>query len=157
MATLTFHAPLLRAIADRMALPPIAESARAAGIIGVYRFSVHYFDGRAHDSVATLRHVSTGAWIEVHYDHQPQKPVITPIPLDRYQLLVKAFVRLQFDKMSDQDNLSSYDSTDLWLVERAAGTFVHSVILAPALATGVHNGLANAVRHALPEALEMVK
>jgi len=53
--------------------------------------------------------------------------------------------------------LPAYNLTDLWLIERAAGTFAHSVILAPELARDEYSKLVNAVKNGLPEALRVVK
>jgi hypothetical protein len=43
------------------------------------------------------------------------------------------------------------------LVERAAGTFIHSVVVAPDTAVDHHARLVNAVKNGLPEALRLVK
>ena len=85
------------------------------------------------------------------------KPITHPIEDARYQEFVKAVMGLHFDKLPDQPDLPAYNSTDLWLIERAAGTFSHSVILAPELARDEFSKLVNAVRNGLPEALRQVK
>jgi hypothetical protein len=46
---------------------------------------------------------------------------------------------------------------DLWLLERAAGSFNHSVVIAPALAQGAYNTLAACVKTYIPEALREVR
>ena len=65
---LGFQAPLLRAIADQLQLPPVAEIARQPGAHEVCRITVQYFDGRACNSVATLRGLpGSGNTLEVVY------------------------------------------------------------------------------------------
>ncbi len=64
---------------------------------------------------------------------------------------------VSFDHLPDQPDLPGYDATDLWLVERAAGTFAHSVIVAPDLARDQYARLVNAVKHGLPAVLRQVK
>ncbi len=156
---LGFQAPLLRGIANQLQLKPIAEIARDPGVEEVYRITVQYYDGRACHSVATLRASQTGGiTLETVYQRAlNRQPIAHSIEAVRYDEFIKAVRSLSFDRMRDQSNLPAYNSTDLWLVERAAGTFYHSVILAPELALDAYSGLSNAVKHGLPEALRIVK
>lgn len=159
---LGFQAPLLRAIADQLGLKPVTEIARAPGVQEVYRITVQYFDGRACNSVATLRRQTGGVVIETAYQRALARKRIThTVNEERYREFAQAVKSLHFDRMRDQPNLPAYNTTDLWLFERAAGTFTHSVILAPELAppltTDTYGRLVNAVRNGLPEALRMVK
>lgn len=156
---LGFQAPLLRAIADQLGLKAIGEIAKLPGVTGVYRITVQYFDGRAFNSVATVRASQTGEIVlEVVYQRlQALKPIAHRIDDARYEIFVQAVKSLRFDHMRDQPDLPDYNSTDLWLVERAAGTFYHSVILAPDLALDDYGRLVNAVRNGLSEALRIVK
>ncbi len=156
---LGFQAPLLRSVADQLKLPSVKTLARQPGIHELYRITVHYFDGRACNSVATLRRASVeGLVLETVYQHAlGEQPLVHQIDEVRFEALVKAIKGLRFDKLADQPNLPDHHTTDLWLVERAAGTFVHSVILAPEIALDQYNALANAIKHGLPEALRVVK
>jgi hypothetical protein len=45
---------------------------------------------------------------------------------------------------------------DFWMIERASGSFVRGVIVAPQTAQGAHAKLVEAIRTYLPEALRMV-
>jgi hypothetical protein len=156
---LGFQAPLLRSVADQLKLPSVKVIAQQPGVQEVYRITVHYFDGRACNSVATLRRSSTvGIRLETVYQHAlGEQPLVHQIEDLRFEAFVKAVKGLRFDKLPDQPNLPDHHSTDLWLIERAAGTFAHSVILAPELARDDYSMLANAVKHGLPEALRVVK
>mgnify|MGYP003525698840 CR=1 FL=1 len=156
---LGFQPPLLRSVAAQLQLPLITELARQPGIDEIYRITIHYFDGRACNSVATLRAShATGILLETAYqralNRQPLRHTIDEL---RYAEFVRALKSLSFDRMSDQPNLPAYNSTDLWMIERAAGTFSHGVILAPEIAREGYGRLANAVKHGLPEALRQVR
>lgn len=156
---LGFHSPLLRGIAEQLQLPSVRELARQPGSHEIYRITIHYFDGRACNSVSTLRRVPPGNFVlETAYQRAlGNKSLAHTIERERYADFVKALNSLNFDHMGDQSNLPGYNSTDLWMVERAAGTFSHSVILAPDLARDSFARLANAVKNGLPEVLRMVK
>ncbi len=156
---LGFQAPLLRSVLAACKQPPIRDLAQQPGIQVVYRITIHRFDRRASDSVSTLRTSTTeGAVLETVYQ---RTPLLNPIwhviePAD-YDEFVKAIAGIGFDKLRDQSGLPDYDATDLWLVERAAGMFVHSVIVAPDLARDQHARLVNAIKHGLPPVLRQVK
>jgi hypothetical protein len=157
-SNLSFHAPLLRTVAEGLKLLSIAKIAAQPGVREVYRITVHFFDGRACNSVATLRRSFDGSVLEVVYQQAlGHKPIQHRISDERYDEFFKALKSLDFDKMRDQPNLPEHNTTDLWLIERAAGTFRHSVILAPELAQEDYARLANSVRNGLPEALRQVK
>jgi hypothetical protein len=132
--------------------------ARRPGMQAVYRITIHYFDGRASNSVGTLyRTTADGVRLELRFQRAlGGKPLSPPVSLVAYETFVKALQSIGFDHMDDQPNLPNYNMTDVWLIERAAGTFAHSVIVAPEFATDAHAWLVNAVKNGLPEALRIV-
>lgn len=152
------HAPTLRAIIEHAGVEPLADIAARPGVRAVYRLTAHYHDGRARDSVSTLvyrtgRGVQLETVIRVTFGG---KPLVHPIPLGRYERLVAALHAVRFDDLADQPGLPPYGA-DLWLLERAAGSFSKSLILAPDRAEGAHLALVNALRTDLPEALREVR
>lgn len=155
---LGYHLPTLRGVAEHLHLERVTQLARRPGMQAVYRITVHYFDGRASDSAATLyRTTADGVRFELRFQRAlGGKPLSSPVSLDTYETFIKALQSIGFDHMDDQPNLPAYNMTDVWLIERGAGTFVHSVIVAPELASGAHARLVNAVRNGLPEALRMM-
>jgi hypothetical protein len=147
----------LREIADQTGLSPLKHIARQPGLKAAYRVTVRYPDRRAHNSVATLRYSSVESiGLEVVYQqlfrHKPLAYEVSPI---RYQAFVAAFQKAGFDHLPDQPKVPFY-GVDLWLVERAAGTFIKSVILAPQKADEPHLAIVNAVRDYLPEAVREI-
>jgi hypothetical protein len=150
-----YQAYLLRVIADELGLKPAEEIARQPGMRAVYRLTIRYHDSRSYDSVATVsRYVTNSPQLEITYrglfDH---KPLVLAIEQARFDAFTGALLKLRFDHLPDQPNIPTY-GVDLWMIERAAGGFSRSVILAPKLAQGVYNDLIAAVRKHLPEAVK---
>ncbi len=158
MPALSFHAPLLRAIAEALHLPPVTKLAKGAGVRAIYRVTISYYDGRACNSVATLIAGIGAPRLEVAYQKAlGENPLIKIIDADAFTHLEKALLHAKFDHMPDQPNLPDYNSVDLWMIERAAGTFTRSVIVAPASAADyAQAAIIAAVRDYLPEALREI-
>ena len=78
-----------------------------------------------------------------------------PVTLERYMTLLSALRRAGFDALDDQPDVP-YFGVDLWLVERASGSFYHDVVLQPESAAGLHGEIAGAIRTQLREALRPV-
>jgi hypothetical protein len=153
------QAPALRAFAERVGVATINALARQPGAAAVFRVTVHYHDRRAQDSIATLKKGVSGVTLELVYDRAlNQKPLVYTIPPERYDIFFRAVLSLGFDKLTDQPAIPPHDVTDVWLAERAAGTFAHSLLVAPELAQdGAHARLINAIRNGMPEMLRVVK
>jgi hypothetical protein len=151
----------LREIAEQTGLKPLSQIAGQPGVQAVYRVTVCYGDGRAPDSVATLvQQRATDPELAVVYqglfDH---RPLTHPIDSRRYQAWVLALQKARFDRLADQPNIPFY-GIDLWLVERAAGSFLKGVIIAPQVASDAaessYTTVVRAVETYLPEALRQV-
>jgi hypothetical protein len=153
------QAPALRAFAERVGVPTVNVLARQPGTAAVFRVTAHYHDRRAQDSIATLKKDVSGIRLELVYDRAlNQKPLNYTISAERYETFFRAVLSLGFDRLTDQADIPPHDVTDIWLVERAAGTFAHSFLIAPQLAQdGAHARLINAVRNGMPEMLRVVK
>ena len=148
----------LRAIADQMSLSSTRKLAQSPGVSAVYRLTVRYHDRRAADSVATLVRVGkSGATLEIVYrglfNH---KPMQVSFDETRYEAFTAALQKAHFDTLSDQQNIPPH-GVDLWLLERAAGTFNKSVIIAPELTGSIYARLVYMIGSALPEAIREVK
>lgn len=152
-----FHLALLRSVLERLDVERLGYVVSMPAVQGAIRVTVHYYDGRACDSAATfIRRTGDTAALEMVYEKPLGVPLVRSLPAERYDVLARALAGLRFDHLPDQPDLPTYDSTDLWLIERAAGTFLHGVIVAPELAQGDYARLANAIRNGLPEALRQL-
>jgi hypothetical protein len=153
----SFHAPTLLAIAARCGLPTVAALARRPGMRGVYRVTVSYYDRRAKDSVTTLTQPGLTPHLELVFDGAIGKPLQHTFAPERLRAFADALFSVGFDTLKDAPNLPAPGKGDVWLIERAAGSFAHGILLAPDGATGPYARLVNAVRHGLPEALRRVE
>jgi hypothetical protein len=74
----------------------------------------------------------------------------------RYEAFINTLDTLRFDRLPDQPGIPSYGA-DLWLLERAAGSFSTSLMLAPERASGVYASLVALIRARLPEAIREIQ
>lgn len=150
-------AGLLRNVAVRTGLPTVKHIAAQPITKAVYRITVQYDRMRAADVVATLRCSTTGdVVLEVVYaGHFDNRPIIRQMSQNDYEAFANRLTTLKFDKMSDQPDIPLF-GVDLWLVERAAGAFIKSVILAPHTARGDYAQIVQTVRQYLPECVREV-
>ncbi len=141
----------LRAMIERVGVEPLRQLARLPAMRAVYRVAIYYHDRRARDMVATLCRTRDEITLTLAYDGLFHlKSLVYPTPLARYEGFTLALQKLHFDKLNDQPRLPQYGA-DLWLVERAAGTFNKSVIVAPGSAEGAYHELVNIIQTHLPE------
>jgi len=153
--TLSRRTDPLRFIAVRLAVPELEQVVRQPGIGEAYRVTIQYHDGRSPDQVATLSFVQASggmAALAIHYRRADDRPLIlTPtIPLARARTFTSALRALAFDKLDDMPDVPWYGA-DLWLVERASGSFHHDLVLAPDKAVGVHAQIVALVREHMRE------
>jgi hypothetical protein len=151
------HAALLRSIAERLGLEPVKTLIRVPGMRALLRLTVYYHDRRALDAVGTLAYNRTnGIDLAVRYRGVfANKPLHYPYSENRYEGLSRALAGLHFDHLKDQPYLPLY-GLDFWLIERAAGGFVHSVIVAPQSAVNDHARLVTTIKTYLPEVLKEI-
>jgi hypothetical protein len=154
-----YKASALFAIADQLELPILKHLGRTPGVKALYRLTVRYHDRRAADSVATLTAMTVGGppVLDVIYRGLfEQKPLRFSIEPLLYEAFISTLDTLRFDRLPDQPGIPVY-GTDLWLLERAAGSFSTSLLLAPDRATGVYASLVMLVRARLPEAIRTIQ
>jgi hypothetical protein len=152
-----FLASMLRSIAEQMGIIPTEQTALRPGVRAVYRLTIRYHDRRSRDSVATVtRRGGDGAELGVvFYGLFNHKPLIFPVTPQDYTAFSDGLSQLRFDRLDDQSGVPFY-GVDLWMFERAAGSFYHSVIVAPELAEGTYWQLVRLAYTHLPEAVREI-
>ena len=151
------RADTIRLIAQRLSQDELRHLTSQPGVNEAFRITIQYHDGRHPNQVATLtRNHSGPGTLAVMYD-KPGKDVrfTYPVAPDRYQSLLLALRRIKFDKLDDQPEVPFF-GVDLWLVERASGSFYHDVVLSPDSARGFYRELILALRTHLKEALREI-
>lgn len=154
---LSRQADILRTIATRLDLPDFRKLTQQPTINEAVRVSIYHHSSNRPDSVATLvygHHQSTCS-LHVCYDRPNRRADLQfQIPVMRYNALLGALRKSNFDHLDDESTLPFY-GVDLWLIERAAGSFHHDVVLCPESATGKHRELLRALQDHLPEAVRV--
>ncbi|MCC7209315.1 MAG: hypothetical protein IT323_18535 [Anaerolineae bacterium] len=149
----------LRLIALRLDVPELAAVAHQPQVTEAFRVTVQYHDARHPDQVATLvrDRSGEGARLSVAYRRATGRPLTLDFRIDaaRFEAFRATMKRLGFDKLEDFEDIPWFGA-DLWLVERAAGSFHHDVIIPPDAATGVHAEIVALTRLHLREAVRAI-
>lgn len=150
-----FLASTLLAICEQVGARPIQHIAREPGVKVAYRLTVRYHDRRAADSVATLRWANDASLNVIYRGLFAHKPVVFTLDTPRAETFAQEVQKLNFDRLHDQSNIPPH-GVDLWLLERAAGSFYKGVVIAPELTGSVYARLAFVVNLYLPEAVRTI-
>lgn len=155
------RADALRLIALRLEVPPLESVARTPGTTEAYRLTVHYLDGQHPDQIATLtlgQATSGTAALTVHYRRADGRPFVLtpPIPIGRARTFASELRNLGFDRLDDMPDLP-WRGAELWLIERAAGSFGRDLVLSPGTAHGVYAQIVALVRERWPEAVRSIR
>ena len=150
----------LRFIAVRLAVPELESAARQPGVAEVFRLTIQYHDGRHPDQIATATKMPQPGGpvrLNVHYRRANDQALVLEYAIDgeRFSAMNAALRKLGFDKLDDPPEIPWYGA-DLWLVERAAGSFHHDLIIAPDGATGTHAEIVKLIRENLREAVRAI-
>lgn len=138
----------------RLGLIDLAAAAQGSGVISVLQVVVYHGRRQLRHSVARVVETHLGA-IEllVAYEGVDLSPLRMSLERYRIEPLHKALDAVRFSRLRDQPDLSSAD-TPLWLVQRATGSHLHSIILAPDKPELPYSRIANAVYDCLPAAMQ---
>ncbi len=144
-------------LAGNLGLPDLLLVVRQAGVMTVLQLTVYYAEQRLRHSVAQLIEYQWGdVALQVAYEGvKLSQPLQLPLERRRIDKLQAVLLELRFGKLRDQANLS-YAERSLWLIQRAAGAHIHSVMLAPDRAELPYTRLVNAIDAYLPEAIREV-
>ncbi len=148
---------VLYQLAGRLGLPDLQRTARGTGVMSVLEIAAHYAGRRVRHSVARVIEYQLGE-IELQIAHEGVRLETIPrIAIDetRIEKVNAALLAARFRSLSHQPKLS-FDERSLWLIQQAAGTHSHSVIVAPDRPELPYSTIVNAIDDYLPEAIREV-
>lgn len=140
-------------LAERLGLPALQRAAADAGAISVLQISVYQRRQLRH-SVARASEYQTGEidMLLAYEGIRLAQPIRLPIERERMEKLQEALLSARFGKLGDHPELSR-DEPCIWLVQRAAGSHIHSVMIAPDKPLLPWSAIVNAIDAYLPEAI----
>ncbi len=141
-------------LAGRLGLPDLERVAARAGVMSVLRISAYYAARRVRHSVAQVVEQQTGE-IEMQLAYEGlslREPLRLAVEQDNLEKLQAVLLELRFGKLDDQTHLS-YNERSLWLIQQAAGTHLHSIMVAPDRPELPYSTIVNAIDAYLPEAI----
>ncbi len=151
----------LRLIALRLSLPDLETAAREPNVIDATRLTIQYHDSRALDQVTTIIKPRTAEGDVIRLSAAYRRNNDTPLVLDfkveleRYNRFSNGLRKLGFDRLDDMPDIP-WLGADLWLLERASGTFYHDLILAPDRAKGIYAEIVELVKGNMREAVRLL-
>ena len=151
---MAFDTATLHHLAASFGLPPLSASARQPGVISALQITAASPSGRLRHSVARVIEFQQAApRLEIVYEGiNRHRPLQLPLSRDRLAALQAVLSAVQFDRLRDQPQLS-WQTDRLWLLQRAAGTHAHSIIVAPDQPLSPYSTLVRAITAQLPAAI----
>ncbi len=144
-------------LANWLGLPPLERVAAGAGVISVLQISVYQSERTLRHSVARVSEYQTGE-VELLLAYEGislKRSIRRAVESERMERLQAVLLKARFDKLGDQASLSRNESL-LWLIERAAGSHRHGIIIAPDRPELPWSAIVNAIDAYLPEAIRRV-
>lgn len=144
-------------LASQLGLPDLGRAAGEAGVMSILQVSAYYAERRVRHSVARVTEYQTGdiALRVVFQGVNLAEPLRLAVEREGMEKLHDALLRVRFDKLGDQAELS-YAERSLWLIQRAAGTHAHGIMVAPDRPETPYTTLVNAIDAYLPEAIREI-
>lgn len=144
-------------LAGSLGLPDLARAARGAGVMSVLEVSAYYAERRVRHSAARVFEYQLGD-IELQVAYEGVRLEAAPrISLDNAPMesVNAVLLAVKFGTLDHQPNLS-YDERSLWLIRQAAGSHIHSVMVAPDRPEPPYSTIVNAIDDWLPEAIREI-
>lgn len=144
-------------LASRLGLPSLERAARAAGVMSVLEISAYYVERCLRHSVARVIEYQLGE-IELQVAYEGVRLETIPrIALDeaRIEKLNAVLLAVKFKSLRHQPDLS-YEARSLWLIQQAAGAYIHGIMVAPDRPALPYATIVNAIDDYLPEAIREV-
>ncbi len=144
-------------LASSLGLPNLERVAASAGVMSVLQITAYYAERRVRHSVARILEYQMGE-IEMQLAYEGvklAKPMRLTVEREHMEELNVVLLDVRFGKLGDQADLS-YNERSLWLLQRASGSYLHSIMVAPDRPEPPYSTIVNAIDAYLPEAIREV-
>lgn len=144
-------------LASRLDLPDLELVAAGAGVMSTFQVAAYYAERRVRHSVARVIEYQMGE-IELQLAYEGVslgKPLRLSLERQDLEKLQAVLLAVKFGKLGDQADLS-YSERSLWLIQRAAGSHLHGIMVAPDRPEPPYSTIVNAIDAFLPEAIREV-
>ena len=154
---MAFDGAILYQLAGDLGMADLPSVTRAAGVMSVLQVSAYYVERRIRHSVARVIEYQLGeVRMQLIFEGvNRHRPLELTVSRDRFKSLAQTLNQAQFDKLDDQAGLS-YADRSLWLIQRAAGTYSHGIIVSPSKPELPYSSIVNAIDAYLPAAIREV-
>ena len=144
-------------LASSLGLPDLEREAGRAGVMSVLQVTAYYVERRVRHSVARILEYQMGE-IEMQVAYEGvrlAKPMQLAVEREQIERLNEVLLDVNFGKLGDQSDLS-YNERSLWLIQRASGSHLHGIMVAPDRPEMPYSTIVNAIDAHLPEAIREV-
>ncbi len=144
-------------LASRLGLPSLTQAARAPGVMSVLEVSAYHHARRLRHSVARAIEYQLGD-VALQVAYEGVRLATIPrfaIEASRMEKLTAVLLAVKFRSLRHQPGLSN-DERSLWLIQQAAGAYVHGIVVAPEQPEPPYSTLVNAIDAYLPEAIREI-
>lgn len=144
-------------LASRLGMPELRWAAGAPGVMTALEIAAYYSGRRLRHSVARVIEHQVGE-VELLVAYEGVRLATTPriaIEPARMEKLNAVLLAVKFGALEHQPGLS-LDDRCLWLIQQAAGAYVHGIIVAPERPEPPYSTIVNAIDDCIPEAIREV-
>lgn len=143
-------------VLERTHQPALRDLMRQPGMRGIHRIICYYARGQARHSVATLTHVRASSRLNCIYEGLfKEVPLAHTITEDVYERFCEVLHQVHFDRLPHQPDIP-LNAAVIWLLERAAGQYVHAVMMVPNAPPMPYSAIVNAIDAYLPQAIKPI-
>ena len=144
-------------LAHRLGLPDLERVAARAGVVSVWQVSAWHGERRLRHSVGRVIELQTGEHeLQLAYEGvKLAEPIRHAVSEENMDKLRAVMLRQRFGKLGNQPGISR-DERVIWLVQRAAGSHLHGILVAPDRPLKPWSAIVNAIDAYLPEAIREV-
>lgn len=151
-----YYEAALYGVVERTRQLSLRQLIKQPGIRGIHRVTCYYAHGQARHSVATLTHTRSAIVLNCIYEGLfDQSPLMHSLSELEYERFCQVLHQVHFDRLAHQDNIP-LNAPVIWQLERAAGQYIHAVMMTPTAPPMPYSALVNAIDAYMPQAIKPI-